>query len=142
VTTQVQWVRAQANINLMEIAAREGMEEEFDRLYSELASATLSPMHRADFLLFRGEGLGLFGRLDAAEETLRDAVAFASANEFHQIAFAAENALTALRVNRARGGASVPVRDSAVTIDHELEMVTKGLTQLREAAFAASPNQA
>lgn len=140
-TTQVQWVRGQATINLMEIAAREGMEQEFDRLYSELASAKLSPMHRADFLLYRGEGLALFGRGDAAEETLRDASAFASANEFHQIAFAAENALTTLRVNRARGGSFTPAPNSKVKIDHDLGIVVEGLAQLREAASAASPER-
>jgi tetratricopeptide (TPR) repeat protein len=140
-TTQVQWVRAQASINLMEIAALEGMEEEFDQFYSRLSTTRLSPMHRADFLLFRGEGLALFDRLDAAEETLREAAAFASANEFHQTAFAAEKALSALRVNRARGLASAPASDAAAAIDHELGFVVEGLAQLREAAFAASPKR-
>ncbi len=140
-TTQVQWVRSQATINLMEIAAREGMEQAFDAYYSQLAIANLGPMHRADFLLFRGEGLAMFGRCEAAEETLREAYAYASANEFHQIAFAAEKALTALRVDRARGGASVSRPRQVGVPDFDLGFVVDGLAQLREAAFAASPKQ-
>jgi len=137
-TTQVQWVRCQAAMNLMEIAALEGMEEAFEAYCTQLSKAQLAPMHRAYTLLFRGEGLARFGREDAAEQTLQDAAAYAVANEFHQIAFDAEKALTTMRTNRARGGAAFATPASMVPADFDLGHVTDGLTRLREAAFATS----
>jgi tetratricopeptide (TPR) repeat protein len=137
-TSQIQWVRWQATINLMELASREGMERAFDDYASELAKSKLSPMHRAYFLLYRGEGLATFGREDTAEQTLRAATDFATANEFHQIAFDAEKALTTLRENRSRGRTSAPASSSPVMVGTDLSNVIDGLTRLREAAYATS----
>jgi tetratricopeptide (TPR) repeat protein len=137
-TSQVQWVRWQATVNLMELAGREGMEKAFDDYASDLSRSNLSPMHKAYFLLFRGEGLAAFGRQDGAEETLRAASEFATANEFHQIAFDAEKALMMLRTHRTRGEAYVPAPTSPVLTEIDLTDVVAGLTHLREATFAAS----
>lgn len=134
-TSQFQWVRWQATINLMELASREGAEDAFESYASQLAEAKLSPTHKAYFLLFRGEGLANFGKHEAAEENLRAAVSFASGNQFHQIAFEAEAALSRLEASRtkARREKSASV---LATWSEDLSHVVAGLCHLREAAFA------
>jgi tetratricopeptide (TPR) repeat protein len=136
-TSQSQWVRWQAMINLMELASREGAEEAFESYVSQLAEAKLSPTHKAYFLLLRGEGLGVFGKHEAAEAALRAAVDFSTSNELHQIAFEAEAALSRLEVShsKARNGKSSPV---PATWTADLSYVVAGLSHLREAAFATS----
>jgi tetratricopeptide (TPR) repeat protein len=135
-TSQSQWVRWQATINLMELASRDGSEDAFESYASELANAKLSQTHEAYFLLFRGEGLDRFGRYEAAEQALRAAIQVASANQLHQIAFEAEAALTRLQVSR-REARKESLR-APVTWSEDISHVVVGLTHLREAAFAAS----
>jgi tetratricopeptide (TPR) repeat protein len=135
-TSQSQWVRWQASINLMELASRDGAEDAFDSYASELAETKLGPAHRAYFLLFRGEGLDRFGKYDAAEEALRAAANFAADNQLHQVAFEAEAALARLQVSRveARRERALSVQG---TWSEDLSHVVTGLSHLREAAFAA-----
>jgi tetratricopeptide (TPR) repeat protein len=134
-TSQNQWVRWQATINLMELASREGMEKTFDDYASELRHSALSPAHKAYFLLFLGEGLGRFGRDEAAKEVLAEAIAFASANQLNQIAFEADRALASVK---AASTQPTKVAAPMTSASHELAFVLEGLSQLREAAFAAS----
>ncbi|MFN2604380.1 MAG: tetratricopeptide repeat protein [Gemmatimonadaceae bacterium] len=133
-TSQNQWVRWQATINLLELASREGMERAFDDYAAELRQSRLSPTHKAYFLLFLGEGLARFGRYESAQEVLLEAVAFASANQLNQIAFEADKALVLL--NSARQ-THKPL-SAPLTHSHDLGFVLDGLSNLREAAFAAS----
>jgi tetratricopeptide (TPR) repeat protein len=136
-TSQFQWVRWQAAINLMELASREGSEDAFYSYATQLAEAKLSGSHKAYFLLFRGEGLALFGKHEAAEEDLRAAVSFAASNQFHQVAFEAEAALSKLKTSRTetRREKFAPV---PATWSEDLSHVVAGLSHLREAAFATS----
>ena len=136
-TSQMEWVRWQATINLMELAGREEAEDAFESYASQLAEAKLSPAHRAYFLLFRGEGLAHFGRHDDAEKNLRAAASFASGNQLHQIAFEADAALSRLQVSRTEAGREKPARVPA-TGSEDLSHVVAGLSHLREAAFATS----
>jgi tetratricopeptide (TPR) repeat protein len=135
-TSQSQWVRWQATINLMELAAQEGAEEAFESYASQLADAKLSPTHKAYFLLFRGVGLDHFGKHDAAEETLRAAIALASDSQLHQIAFEADAALSRLRASRSAVRAEKSPEVPA-TWSEDLSHVVAGLTRLRE-GFATS----
>jgi tetratricopeptide (TPR) repeat protein len=132
-TSQMEWVRWQATINLMELAGREGAEDAFESYAAQLASKNLSPAHKAYFLMFRGEGLAAFGKHGEAEENLRAAVSFAAENQLHQVAFEADAALSRLQTEARREKAS----RAPATWSEDLSHVVTGLSQLREAAFAA-----
>ena len=66
-TAQAKWVRWQATINLMELAAIQGMESAFSEHAAELRHAPMGPWLKSYFLLFLGEGLERFGRGDESE---------------------------------------------------------------------------
>lgn len=97
VTAQAKVVRWQATINLMELAGIEEMESAFDTYASELRHAPMGPWLTSYFLLFLGEGLERFGRLEAARQALEEAVEFSAVNQIHPVTFKAESALVALR---------------------------------------------
>ena len=136
-TSQLEWVRWQATINLMELAGRDGAEDAFETYASQLSEAKLSPTHKAYFLLFRGEGLAGFGKHAEAEETLRAAVSFASDNQLHQIVFEADSALSRLQVSAKEARREKASRVPAAWSE-DLSQVVAGLTHLREVAFATS----
>jgi tetratricopeptide (TPR) repeat protein len=127
----VQWT---ATLNLMELASLDGMEEAFDAHAKELADAPLGFWVRSHYLLFHGEGLGRFGRFDAAEDVLREAISFAGANQVHQVLFKAQDALAAVRSTpRPAGPFVVPAQWSP----EEIAPVVETISQLRKAAVAA-----
>ena len=90
-TGQTKLLRWTATLNLMELASLDGMEEAFDAYAKELADAPLGCWVRSHYLLFLGEGMARFGRMEAAENTLREAVSFAEANQVHNVVFQAES---------------------------------------------------
>ena len=135
VSAQSKIVRGSATVNLMELASLDGMEEAFDSYASELATAPLGPWLRAHYLLFLGEGLTRFGRDEAADDALRQAIAFADANEIHQVSFKAQAALT-------RAGAVVRHPTTTFTpapgwTPDQLGSVVQAMSDLRKAAAAA-----
>ena len=136
-TSQMEWVRWQATINLMEMAGREENEDAFESYASQLSATKLSPAHKAYFLLFRGEGLATFGKYGEAEENLRAAVSFAADNQLHQIAFEADAALSRLHATQSEARREKASRVPA-TWSEDLTHVVAGLSHLREAAFATS----
>jgi hypothetical protein len=97
VTSQSQWARWQATLNLMELAAMDGQESLFDEYVRELEQAPLPPRLRAYYLLFMGNGQRAFGRHAAAESSLAGGFEFATRNQLHQIAHEASNAIAALQ---------------------------------------------
>jgi len=135
-TSQAKRTRWQATINLLELASLDGMEQSFEVYAAELRPAPMGVWLRSHFLLILGEGLARFGRFEAAEETLREAEVFASANQIHRVAFQAESALAevASRASRAQDqDAQAPVGRPS----EDILNVVHGLTQLRAAAAAA-----
>ena len=95
-TSQSQIVVSRANLNLMELAGLDGMEEAFDEYANVLASSTLDVRHRAYYLLYLGQGQQRFGRLDSAARSLEEARTYAANHGIHQVAFDAEKSLTVL----------------------------------------------
>ena len=134
-TSQTQLVRWTATINLMELASVDGMEDAFDSYASELAAAKCGTWVRSHFLLFFGEGLERLNRLDRAEQTLEEAVAFAGLNQIHEIEFKAQAALSALR-SAPRSNASAFVAPPTWVPD-EVASVAQAMSDLRKAAVAA-----
>jgi len=118
----------------MELAGLDGMEEAFDAYANELSTAPLGFWVRSHYLLFLGEGLSRFGRADAAETTLREAISYAEANQVHQVAFKAQSALAAVRSTpRPAGPFVAPVQWSP----QEIAPVVATISALRKSAMAA-----
>lgn len=133
-TAQTKLLRWTATLNLMELAALDGMEDAFDAFANELSTAPVGFWIRSHYLLFLGEGLSRFGRADAAEETLREAISYAEANQVHQVAFKAQSVLAAVRSTpRPAGPFVAPVQWTA----EELAPVVATISELRKTAVAA-----
>ena len=133
-TAQTKWVRWQATINLMELASLDGMESAFDDYASELRTAPMGSWLRSHFLLFLGEGLERFGRNEAAEQALEEAVAYTSANQIHAVTFRAEEILGAVRA-KSRRQASAPVFDQ---VPQEILAAAHAISELRKAAVTTA----
>ena len=134
-TAQTQLVRWTATINLMELASVDGMADAFDSYARELASAKCGTWVRSHFLLFFGEGLHRFNRLEQAENTLQEAVTFAGSNQLHEIEFRAQSALGAVR-STARTESSFVAPPTWVPDD--VATVVRAISDLRKAAVPAT----
>jgi tetratricopeptide (TPR) repeat protein len=132
-TAQNQPVRAGATINLMELASLDGMQDAFDSYARQLATAPLTPTLRAHYLLFLGEGMQRFGRVEAAEQALREAIAYSEANQIHQVLFKAQTALSNVRADS--GAAPFPA--PPVWVPEEIGTVARAISDLRKIAAAA-----
>jgi tetratricopeptide (TPR) repeat protein len=130
-TSQIQWVRWQATVNLLELASQDGMEGAFDAYAAQLRRAALGPLLRSHFLLFLGEGLERFGRYETAEQALTEAVDYAVANQIFAVSFKAEEALAAVRTRRPRK-TSVPV---FAQLPQEVLAAAHAISELRKAVL-------
>lgn len=92
-TARDQFQRWAATINLMELAAEEGVRLDFERHRQQLASSKLPPLLQAQFELHAGRGYQTFGEFPAARTWLERAIGTASAHSFNQLLFEAESAL-------------------------------------------------
>ena len=134
-TAQSRLVRWTATVNLLELAGMDGKEDAFDSYANQLASAETGAWVRAHFLLFLGEGLHRLGRVAQAEQTLEEAVAFSDANQFHEIAFKAQSALSAVR---ATPRSSKPFVATPTWVPDDVASVARAVTELRKTAEAAA----
>jgi tetratricopeptide (TPR) repeat protein len=130
-TAQTKWVRWQATINLMELASLDGAEEAFESYASELRQAPLGTWLHSHFLLFLGEGLARFGRYEAAQQALDEAIAYTSANQIHAVSFKAEEVLATVRT-KGRTLAPAPVFDQ---VPQEVLAAAHAVSELRKAAL-------
>jgi tetratricopeptide (TPR) repeat protein len=92
-------VRWHVAINLLEIAQLEGEETVFERWRRELAEVDLPPRLRAYFLLYCGQGLYRFGRIDAARTSLAGALVVAERHQLNECVIRADQALAAIDRN-------------------------------------------
>jgi len=133
-TSQTKFVRWQASINLMELAARDQMEQAFDAYAKDLRREPMGAWLKSHFLLFLGEGLESFERYEAAEQALSEARDFAEQNQIFAVSFKAEEALQAVRA-KARRHAPVPVFPD---VSHDVLAAAHEISELRKAAIATS----
>ena len=133
-TTQTKWVRWQATINLMELAARDHMEQAFDEYAKELRREPMGPWLKSHFLLFLGEGLESFGRYEAAEQALSEAKDFADENQIFAISFKADEVLAAVRSKSRRQLVPPAFPD----VSHDVLAAAHDISELRKAAVATS----
>lgn len=132
-TAQSKLVRWTATVNLLELAALDGMEDAFDSYANQLASAQTGPWVRAHFLLFLGEGLHRLGRIAQAEQTLEEAIAFSEGNQFHEIAFKAHSALAAVR---SAPRVVAPFVAPPTWVPDDVASVARAVSELRKTAEA------
>jgi len=92
-TAQEQYQRWVATINLMELAAEEGVSLQFERHRQQLAGSKLPPLLRTQFELHVGRGYQSFGEFSAARTWLERAARSASEHSLNQFLFEAESAL-------------------------------------------------
>jgi len=133
-TGQTKLLRWTATLNLMELASMDGVEEAFDGYAKELADAPMGCWVRSHYLLFLGEGMARFGRIDAAENALREAISFAEANQVHNVVFQAESVLSSIRSTPRPAG---PFVAPAPWTLEEIAPVIATISQLRKATAAA-----
>jgi tetratricopeptide (TPR) repeat protein len=129
-TSQYQWVRWQAGINLMELASIDGMETAFDDYAKQLRNAALDPRLRSYFLLYYGEGCARLGRLDEGLKYIAEAKEFASGAKIHQVAFDAEKAMASAR-SKAKDTNVAPT-----FIPADVQEIAGSLARKRELAAA------
>ena len=134
-TAQSKLVRWTATVNLLELAGVDGMEDAFDSYAGQLASAQTGPWVRAHFLLFLGEGLQRLGRFAQAEQTLEEAISFSDTNQFHEIAFKAQSALSAVR---STPRVIKPFVAPPTWVPDDVASVARAVSDLRKTAEAAA----
>ena len=123
-----QYQRWIASINLMELAAEDLMELEFERHRRHLAAAPLPPLLRTQFELHAGQGYRQLGNDDAAVQWMERALGTATEHSLNQHIFAAEKALKAATAPRRRSAvANEPFAD----IPRELELIAHELREMR-----------
>ena len=122
-TAQEQYQRWVATINLMELAAEEGVSLQFERHRQQLASAKLPPLLRTQFELHVGRGYQSFGEYSAARTWLERAVRTASEHSLNQFLFEAESALASNEPKAASRATPTPfeVPDDVNEIAAELK---------------------
>lgn len=123
-TSQEQYVRWMAELNLLEIAAKQGNEPHFDRYRRELADAELTPQLRIIYLLHVGRGYSLFDRPEIGVDYLERAVRLAEEYCFNQLVFEAEAALADAHQRRERARPEQPVVPASI---REVVGVIQGL---------------
>jgi tetratricopeptide (TPR) repeat protein len=133
-TTQSKSVRWTATINLMELAARDQMEQVFDDYAKELRREPLGVWLKSHFLLFLGEGLAAFARYEAAEQALTEARDFAQQNQIFAVSFKAEESLLGVR-SKSRRQAAPPL---FADVSHDVLAAAHEISELRKAAMATS----
>ncbi|HVX41694.1 MAG TPA: tetratricopeptide repeat protein [Gemmatimonadaceae bacterium] len=127
-TADEQYIRWMAELNLMELAALDGVELQFDKFRRDLESADLSPQLRVTYLLHVGRGYHALGRAESAIPYLERAIEVAAQYQFNQMVFEAEAALAA-----ARRGSRADVA-SASTVPESLQDVVDAVHEMRETA--------
>ena len=130
-TAQEQYVRWMSEINLMELAAQQGSELQFDRYRRDLESADFTPHVASDVPATRRSRLPPLGNPEAGIPYLERAIALAETHKLNQLMFEAEDAL-----GPKPGGASVKNRRSqtASEFDPSVQYVVDAIHDMKELA--------
>ena len=118
-TTQEEYLRWSASINLMEIAARDGSMPVFERYRRALATQPFPPVLEAQFYLQAAESYEALALPTAAMAAAERARAVAERFGFNEVVFSAEQ-LTA----RVRSGAAISRKPEAPMPDSLKEIAT------------------
>jgi tetratricopeptide (TPR) repeat protein len=125
-TTQEEYLRWSASINLMEIAARDGSMPLFERYRRSLATIPFPPAIEAQFHLQTAESYEALEQFDAATIAATRACVIAERFGFNQTLFAAEAIAT-----RVRHGAAVSVRAPEAPVPESLRPIVTTISEMR-----------
>jgi tetratricopeptide (TPR) repeat protein len=131
-TAQEQYVRWMAELNLMELAANDRIELEFDRYRRSLEPAEFMPLLRVTYLLHVGRGYHTLGNTELGIPYLEQAIDMAAKCGLNQLLFEAESAL-ALAKSRKQSGHSQP----PYVASSEIEEVVDAIQQMKRSAGIA-----
>lgn len=131
-TAEEQYVRWIAGLNLMELAAEQGSELQFEQYRREYESVDFTPILHVTYLLHVGRGYHTLGRASAGISYLQQAIEVASQHQLNQLMFEAEGALAAAQRDETR----VALKPTA-SIDDELRSVIDAIQDLKEMAGVA-----
>ena len=129
-TSQEQYLRWAATIQLLAIAVDDGMSPVFERYRRELADIALPPALSADFQLQVGRGYRILEQRDTARTWLTAAIATAQEHGFNQFVFESEAELRALEQRESRR--LIPETIPSVAVSE----VASAIRQMREAVGA------
>lgn len=99
-TADEQYVRWLADVNLMELAAQQSIELQFDKYRRDLEDEAFTPDLRVMYLLHVGRGYHYLGNPEMGVPYLEQAIELASRHQMNQFVFEAEDALAAARRER------------------------------------------
>lgn len=133
-TAQSQWVRWQATLNLMELAALDDREADFDAYARELETAPLDPRLRAHYYIYLGTGQQQFGKDAEAEASITEGLSVAEQNQLYQLAHEATVALATLKSHAASQRALIA---PPTEVPLFLREIASELSDLREAAMSS-----
>ncbi|HEY4218946.1 MAG TPA: hypothetical protein VGM67_17515 [Gemmatimonadaceae bacterium] len=127
-TAQEQYVRWMAELNLMELAADEGIELHFDKYRRDLETADLTPLLQVTYLLHVGRGYHALGKSELGIPYLERAVQLASEQALNQLMFEAEAALSnAMRrqrhTNPTQDRSSIRTIQPVIDAIHEMKVL-------------------
>jgi tetratricopeptide (TPR) repeat protein len=128
-TAQEQYIRWMADLNLMELAASQGSELQFDRYRRDLESADFTPQLRVTYLLQVGRGFHSLGEQEKAVSYLERAIEAAADHQLNALLFEAEGALAETRSRRAR-----PKVVEAETFDPSIQPVIDAIQEMKDLA--------
>jgi hypothetical protein len=131
-TAQEQYIRWMAELNLMELAAIQGIELQFDKYRRDLDSEDFSPLLRVTYLLHVGRGYHTLGKPEAGIPYLERAVDIAALHHLNQLLFECEGALADARRRKLKR-----VEPFSASIDLGMQTVLDGIHRMRELAGVA-----
>jgi len=131
-TAQEQYIRWMSELNLMELAAQQGMELDFDKYRRDLIAADFTPQLRITYLLHVGRGYSALGHADTGIPYLERAIQMASEYKLNQLMFEAEEALVDAKRRDAR-----PRIASVDVIDASIHVVIEAIHGMKETAGLA-----
>jgi tetratricopeptide (TPR) repeat protein len=133
-TSQEQYLRWLASIQLLAIAADDGVGPAFEKYRQELEAKPLPPALRAEFEHETGRGYLRLGHFEEAVHWLTEAVSTANKHGLYQTVFEAESELVEARQARTRQIQAAPYRDIAPDITE----VAEAMREMREMAGVRS----
>jgi tetratricopeptide (TPR) repeat protein len=133
-------LRLIASVNLLELAALDGRQQEYDDhrriLHAACAKGLISPRLAALFALVEGESEARFGRPTEAMTALERALAIATQYSVNEVIIRADRALARVRAGRAPVARDTPSTEEP--IPPAVERITRAVRRIRRRAESAS----
>ena len=132
-TSQERYLRWASSIQLLAIAAQDGIGPVFEKYRQDLGVQPLPPALRAEFQFQTGRGYLALGHFADAAQWLEQAVSTANASGLYQTVFEAESALVNARQAEIRQNRATPHRPLAP----DLTYVARAMREMRESLIGA-----